>query len=142
MSKAEAKARTAYDVPHHQVWGWRVWAYLWTKSIAAGVFFLPAFALIMGWQKSKSLLVASLISLIFQVVTGYLLVSDLRRPERFLRILLRPQWKSWLAIGAYILTAFGGVSSLVFVTETFSLSNLTYYLANSWGNFRNFSSNL
>ncbi|MBN8721708.1 MAG: polysulfide reductase NrfD [Acidobacteria bacterium] len=129
ISKAEAKARTAYDVPHHQVWGWRVWAYLWTKSIAAGVFFLPAFALIMGWQKSKSLLVASLISLIFQVVTGYLLVSDLRRPERFLRILLRPQRKSWLAIGAYILTAFGGVSSLVFVTETFSLSNLTYYLA-------------
>ncbi|MBI4854381.1 MAG: polysulfide reductase NrfD [Acidobacteria bacterium] len=129
IAKAEAKARTAYDVPHHQPWGWRVWAYLWTKSIAAGAFFLPAFAFVMGWQKSQSLLIGALISLIFQVITAALLVADLRRPDRFLRILLRPQWKSWLAIGAYILTAFGGVSTLVWLLETFGYHNITYFVA-------------
>lgn len=129
IAKAEAKAKTTYDVPHHTEWGWKVWAYLWTKSIAAGVFFLPAFALVMGWQAPRSLLFGSLTSLIFQIVTGGLLVGDLRRPERFLRILLRPQWKSWLAIGAYILTAFGGVTTLTWLSTTFNWHELTYILA-------------
>ena len=129
IAKAEAKARTAYDVPHHAPWGWRVWAYLWTKSIATGAFFLPAFAFVMGWQESNSLLIGTIVSLIFQTITGALLVADLRRPDRFLRILLRPQWKSWLAIGAYILTAFGGVSTLVLLSETFNYHSLTYFLA-------------
>jgi formate-dependent nitrite reductase membrane component NrfD len=33
----------------------------------------------------------------------------LKRPERFYRILTRPQWGSWLVIGGYIITAFGAV---------------------------------
>src|SRR5260370_13893482 len=34
-----ALARTVYDVAHpEQPWGWKVAAYLWTKSIAAGAF--------------------------------------------------------------------------------------------------------
>ena len=33
----EALGRTVYDVPHEpRPWGWRVAAYLWTKSVAAG----------------------------------------------------------------------------------------------------------
>ncbi len=83
----------------------------------------------MGWQESNSLLIGTIVSLIFQTITGALLVADLRRPDRFLRILLRPQWKSWLAIGAYILTAFGGVSTLVLLSETFNYHSLTYFLA-------------
>jgi Fe-S-cluster-containing dehydrogenase component/formate-dependent nitrite reductase membrane component NrfD len=129
IAQAEAKAKTAYDVPHHTNWGWKVWAYLWTKSIAAGAFFLPALALILEWQTSLSLYYAAIISIIFQIITGGLLVADLRRPERFLRILLRPQWKSWLAIGAYILTAFGGVTTLTLLAETFNWHGLTHILA-------------
>ena len=41
------------------------------------------------------------IALIFLALTGVLLVADLKRPERFLWVLLRPQWSSWLVRGAY-----------------------------------------
>ena len=45
-------------------------------------------------------------------LTGGLLVKDIDRPDRFLYVLLRPQWKSWLVRGAYIITVFGGLVSL------------------------------
>ena len=32
---------------------------------------------------------------------------DLDRPDRFLNVLLRPQWKSWLVRGGYTITVFG-----------------------------------
>ncbi|MFY9557425.1 MAG: NrfD/PsrC family molybdoenzyme membrane anchor subunit, partial [Blastocatellia bacterium] len=38
-----------------------------------------------------------------------LLVWDLKRPDRFLSILFRPQWKSWLVLGGYILVIFGAL---------------------------------
>jgi formate-dependent nitrite reductase membrane component NrfD len=38
-----------------------------------------------------------------------LLVVDLKQPKRFLYVLLRPQWQSWLVRGAYIITAYGAV---------------------------------
>ena len=31
-------AKTVYDVEHPSPWGWKVSAYIWTKSIAAGAF--------------------------------------------------------------------------------------------------------
>src|SRR5262249_12040845 len=39
--------------------------------------------------------------------TGALLVADLRQPARFLWTLTRPQWRSWLARGSYVITAYG-----------------------------------
>jgi Fe-S-cluster-containing dehydrogenase component/formate-dependent nitrite reductase membrane component NrfD len=50
-----------------------------------------------------------LIAMFFLVVTGILLVVDLKQPKRFLYVLLRPQWQSWLVRGAYIITAYGAV---------------------------------
>src|SRR5262245_29612394 len=47
------------------------------------------------------------IALLFLAVTGALLVKDLDRPDRFLNVILRPQWRSWLVRGAYILMAYG-----------------------------------
>ena len=43
-------------------------------------------------------------AMFFLVVTGILLVVDLKQPKRFLYVLLRPQWQSWLVRGAYIIT--------------------------------------
>ena len=37
------------------------------------------------------------------------LVLDLGRPDRFLYVLFRPQWKSWLSRGSYIITVYGGL---------------------------------
>jgi hypothetical protein len=41
-----------------------------------------------------------------------LLVADLRQPTRFLWTLTRPQWRSWLVRGAYVITAFGALLGL------------------------------
>jgi hypothetical protein len=49
--------------------------------------------------------------LVFMGLTAGLLVKDIDRPDRFLYVLLRPQWKSWLVRGAYIITGFSGLVS-------------------------------
>jgi formate-dependent nitrite reductase membrane component NrfD len=43
------------------------------------------------------------------------LIADLKQPRRFLYVLLRPQWRSWLVRGAYALTAYGALISVWFV---------------------------
>jgi len=104
------RARVAYDVPRQRTWGWRVSSYIWTKGIAAGVGFfaaLGAYVDLRAGTRSHTLVrSAPLIALVFLAITGALLVSDLKRPERFWTILTRPQWRSWLARGAFIITAF------------------------------------
>ena len=44
--------------------------------------------------------------------TAIVLVIDLERPERFYYILTRPNWSSWLARGAFLLTAHAGIATL------------------------------
>ena len=105
------QARVAYDVPRQRTWGWPVSSYIWTKGIAAGLGFFSALGgyVNLGSRNGSHTLVrvAPLIALGFLVVTGALLAGDLKRPERFWTILIRPQWRSWLARGAFIITAFG-----------------------------------
>jgi formate-dependent nitrite reductase membrane component NrfD len=48
----------------------------------------------------------------FAAFTALVLVIDLERPERFYYILTRPNWTSWLARGAFLLTAHGAVATL------------------------------
>jgi formate-dependent nitrite reductase membrane component NrfD len=42
---------------------------------------------------------------------------DLDRPDRFHYVLLRPQWRSWLVRGAYIITVYGGLLGLWLVIK-------------------------
>jgi formate-dependent nitrite reductase membrane component NrfD/ferredoxin len=111
LADAEARARTTYDISHDRPWGWKVSAYLWTKSISAGAFFLAAIAIGFGFVRSNWLFesAAPIVSLVFLAATVGLLVFDLKRPERFLRIFLMPQWKSWLVIGGFVLLIYGGL---------------------------------
>src|SRR5262249_58197207 len=51
--------------------------------------------------------VAPVLSLLFLAVTTALLVLDLKRPERFLYLLFKPNGRSWLVWGGYILMAHG-----------------------------------
>jgi formate-dependent nitrite reductase membrane component NrfD len=41
-----------------------------------------------------------------------LLILDLKRADRFMFILFKPNWRSWLVRGAWILMAFGGVGAV------------------------------
>ncbi|HXG10414.1 MAG TPA: 4Fe-4S dicluster domain-containing protein [Gemmataceae bacterium] len=102
--------RRVYDVrPRPPAWGWQVAAYTWTKSIAAGAFLaVLAARLLAGPESAARLAVAmGVIALLFLALTAGLLVADLKQPRRFLYVLLRPQWRSWLVRGAYLLTGCG-----------------------------------
>jgi len=102
----QEETRRVYDVPcKGAVWGWEVSAYMWTKSLAAGAFLIPFGFGAAGWEifPPGMLWFGVLASLFFLAATGVLLIIDLDRPARFLYVLLRPQWKSWLVRGAYIM---------------------------------------
>ena len=113
LEQAESEARRVYDQgqSHTESWGAKVAAYLFTKSIAAGI---PLFVLVSGLLSGKPQftwmqIIASILAL---AITTVLLVIDLKQPKRFHWILLRPQWRSWLTRGAFILVAFGGLLGL------------------------------
>ncbi len=99
-----ASSTVSYDPPDKGVlWGWEVAAYLVTKGISGGVLLLGLLFNTLGIASDLYLFYCVITSLIFLGITGGLLVKDLDRPDRFLSILLRPQWKSWLVKGAYFI---------------------------------------
>ncbi len=109
------KARRVYDAPNKgMVWGWKVSAYVWTKAIASGAFLVPALALIAGLAEVSegAQWLGAALGLIFLTLTGVLLVKDLDQPLRFAYVLLRPQWRSWLVRGGYIIAVYGGLLTL------------------------------
>lgn len=106
----EGGAKRVYDTPDKGLlWGWEVSSYLLTKAISAGIFLLLAVLSMLGVEISEQqALISGSVSLFFLLATGILLIKDLDRPDRFLYVLLRPQWESWLVRGGYSITVFGG----------------------------------
>lgn len=103
-----AAARLAYDVPHDAPWHWAVSLYTWTKSISSGAFIMFAILAFAGMRLSASWeLLSSIVGLVFLGITGVLLIADLKHPMRFIRIFTRPQWKSWLVRGSFIILGYG-----------------------------------
>lgn len=117
------KARRVYDTPDKGIlWGWEVSAYVLTKAIAAGAFLIPFIAMLLGYEVSSTAKLWSAgISLGFLALTGLFLVMDLDRPDRFLNVLLRPQWNSWLVKGGYTITIFGLLVTLWGANSWFDL---------------------
>ncbi len=86
--------------------------YLWTKAVGAGALMLAAFALFLGIGLGPvGTVIAPALALVTTVTTGALLVWDLKRPERFLYIFLKPNPASWLVRGGVVLTAFAALSA-------------------------------
>ncbi len=127
LGSLTSEPRRTYDAPQKGIlWGWQVSGYLWTKSISAGVIVAVMLARLFSSDfVSQSLeIFATLVGLVFLGLTGGLLVWDLDRPTRFLYVLLRPQWRSWLVRGAYIITAY----SFLLVVNL----GLVKFAENSW----------
>ena len=124
------EARRVYDVgeDHYASWGWEVYAYTWTKSIAAGAVLIPALLALFGLVEATPdvLGVGSVVGLAFLSLTGILLIADLERPARFHWVLLRPNWNSWLVKGAYIITAYGVFLGLVTAGWLAGISAITH----------------
>lgn len=105
-------AKRSYDQPTKGVlWGWEVAAYIWTKAICSGTYIVAVLSMLTGMvEMNDGLWMQTIgIGLAFLALTGLLLVIDLDRPERFLYVLLRPNWRSWLVLGAYVLGGYGAI---------------------------------
>ena len=106
-------ARTTWNADHDVLWGWKVSAYLVTKGIAAGaamLAWLPAMAGATGFGADW---LPEILALGFTLVTVTLLIADLKRPLLFFRLMTRPNTKSWLVKGGWVLSAFGAVSAAI-----------------------------
>jgi Fe-S-cluster-containing dehydrogenase component/formate-dependent nitrite reductase membrane component NrfD len=105
-----ARPRPVYDVPHlPRPWGRGVAGYLWTKSVAAGALLVASLGVAGGRMEGSALtgVAAPILALLFLIVTAALLVGDLTRPGRAYLILLKPNGRSWLVWGSWILIAYG-----------------------------------
>ena len=121
LVNSAAAPRETYNVPHKIPWHWQVPSYLTAKAIGAGAFLVAALGMAFGLFPAESFFTttATFISLLFIGINTGFLVWDLDRPDRFWTILIRPQWNSWLARGAFILVGFSGVGGLFFLGHVF-----------------------
>ena len=110
-----AAPRRVYDTPDKGVlWGWQVPCYIWTKAVATGVFMVGTLLALLGDRPSQmEQLTWWSTTLVFLGLTACLLVHDLDRPDRFFFVLLRPNWRSWLVRGAYVITGLAGLVGLM-----------------------------
>lgn len=117
VASGDHPARVVYERTSPMPWGWRVSSYFLTKGIAAGIAIAALVALLSGaaidgvWMS----IVAPLVAGSMLLVTGVLLVWDLKRPDRFLYLLTRGNPSSWLVRGAWILGAYAAVLGVWFL---------------------------
>ncbi|MBA3240010.1 MAG: polysulfide reductase NrfD [Acidobacteria bacterium] len=132
-ANSSAAALLSYDVPHSIPWDWRVSLYTWTKSIAAGAYLVAALLVLTGYLPDRNygdvsafvgvpaspswLWVAPILSGFFLAVTGALLIWDLEHPARFYMIFTRPQWRSWLVKGAFVIAGYSLVLAAHFAAS-------------------------
>ncbi len=123
---AEQMVQVTWNAQHRVAWHWPVPAYLVTKAIATGIIMILGLGWILrGFPFAEAAFLAGgLLSIVATIATTALLVYDLEHPLRFLRILLRPQMKSWLVRGAFLLVAFSTVTGMWWVIEVAARLNL------------------
>ena len=131
-ANSSAAALLSYDISHAVPWGWKVSLYTWTKGIASGFYPVVMLVVLFGNLSMSSAIVrywAPIISLVALSVTGVLLIADLKHPERFYLLLIRPQWKSWLVRGGFVLMGYGGVLALSLLLGVLKKDSLILDLA-------------
>jgi Fe-S-cluster-containing dehydrogenase component/formate-dependent nitrite reductase membrane component NrfD len=103
--------RVDYDIPHRKAWGMDLVMYLLTKGVSTGALMISAMLWLSGDRSALVGFAGPFVSFLFSILTAIVLVLDLERPERFLLILTRPNWTSWMARGAFILMAHGALAT-------------------------------
>ena len=122
---SSAAAVLSYDIPHRAPWDFRVSLYTWTKSIAAGAYLVPLLLLMTGALGATGplwTLAAPIVAGFFLALTGAILIWDLEHPERFHLIFRRPQWRSWLVRGGFVIGGYGAVLAAHFAAALTGLS--------------------
>jgi len=130
-NNSSAAALLSYDVAHSIPWDWRVSLYTWTKGIASGVYLVAALLVVFGYlgpQNPLWLWITPMVSGVFLAITGGLLIWDLEHPKRFYLIFTRPQWRSWLVKGAFIIAGYTLVLALHFLGSVVGWTAVPKYL--------------
>ena len=130
-NNSSAAALLSYDVAHSIPWDWRVSLYTWTKGIAAGVYLVAALMVLFGYLSPFNplwLWAAPIVSGVFLAITGGLLIWDLEHPERFHLIFTRPQWRSWLVKGAFIIAGYTLVLLIHFIATVADSTTIQMWL--------------
>ena len=109
--------RTVLDAGHQVQWGWPVALYLVTKGLGAGAAVLAPFLALLGVGGFAEQWLPELLALAFTGITTFLLVEDLHRPLKFLTLLTRPNTRSWLVKGAWILMAFTFLTAVILLAQ-------------------------
>lgn len=131
------EAHIVYDTPKNNApWGWKVSAYLGTKSIGAGTMIVAALALALyGLSGTLSSSMNALLGIGAPVIGGFftaltllLLIVDLKRPERALFLLTKPNPTSWLVWGGYILGILGLIEVAWFIASLLGSSHMLHGL--------------
>ena len=120
FNNSSAAALLSYDVAHSIPWDWRVSLYTWTKGIASGVYLIASLLVLLGVLRADDaiwLWATPIVSGGFLAITGALLLWDLEHPERFYLIFTKPQWRSWLVKGAFIIAGYSLVLLLHFIAS-------------------------
>ena len=102
-----AAARAVYDVPRIRQWGIGIAAYMAVKAVASGALIGAAVG---PWNPQLDARLLGWISLIATALTSILLIADLHKPARFFFLLTKPNTRSWLVRGAWVLMAHGLLS--------------------------------
>lgn len=108
---------------HAPEWRWWIVFYFFIGGIAGGALALAALLRLFGREGDRPLSrLGYYIAFPGSIISGILLILDLRRPERFWHILIqsetfRPAFKWWspISVGSWGLLAFGLFSFLAFV---------------------------
>jgi Fe-S-cluster-containing dehydrogenase component/formate-dependent nitrite reductase membrane component NrfD len=112
----ETNARTTLNTAHPVAWGWKVTSYLWTKGVAGGALVTAAAATVLGLgDTGLTDLAAPLVAMAGLLATAVLLVSDLKRPERFVYLVTKAHLSSWLVKGGFVLAAAAACAFVWFV---------------------------
>ena len=113
VPRAEFRSYYGWPVLKPPVWEWKIPAYLFTGGLSAGSAVLAAGA---DLTTRPALRRASRInSVVTLLVSGYLLIADLGRPERFHHMLRVAKPTSPMSVGTWILTLYApgvGIAAL------------------------------
>jgi Fe-S-cluster-containing dehydrogenase component len=123
--RSDRPPRVVYNIDHPMPWGWKVSSYFLTKGISAGIAIAAAAALAFGVRTDTAWMrwLAPLVAGIFLLLTGALLVWDLKRPDRFFYLLTKGNPGSWLVRGSWILGAFAALIGVWFLLGVFDIGS-------------------